>query len=97
MSTASNSTRTKTNSTGTGSTVATGWHRFKMVVNAAATNIESYVDGNDIGGVASNIPTSTASGRGTEAAFTIIKSAGTTAATTNIDYFQYRKTLTTQR
>ena len=35
------------------------WHKLKIVVNAAASSVEFFVDGSSIGSTSSNIPTST--------------------------------------
>jgi hypothetical protein len=89
---AAGGTRTKTT---TATAVGTGWHRFKIVVNASATSVSFYVDGTSIGTVTTNIPTSTANN--TEASYSIQKTAGTTPRTFTVDYFEYRNTLTTAR
>jgi hypothetical protein len=75
--------------------VATGWTRFKIVVNTAANQVDYYVNGSFIGCITTNIPTSNT----TQPCFLIIKDAsgGGTNYTVRIDYFQYRKTLTTPR
>jgi hypothetical protein len=92
MSTANNSTRTKTASS---VAVGTGWHRFKIVANSAGTSLTYYVDGTSLGSVTTNIPTTSA--RATEPGFSIQKQASTTSRSIKVDYFQYRNSLTTPR
>jgi hypothetical protein len=81
----------------TGSTVVAGtWVRLTAVVNAAGTSVQFYVDGVAAGAaVATNIPTGT--GRETGAGSHIIKSAGSTARTFQVDYQSLRIVLTTAR
>jgi hypothetical protein len=87
---------TRTRNTGsTPVAAATGWHRFKMVVNSAATSVEYYIDGTDVGAITTNIPTTSANAA--EPSLTIIKTAGTTARTMKVDYFEYRNSLTSPR
>ncbi|HEU5187010.1 MAG TPA: LamG-like jellyroll fold domain-containing protein, partial [Candidatus Saccharimonadales bacterium] len=93
MCAANNGTRTKTASS---TAVATGWVRLKMVVNPAASQIDFYVNGTNIGTIAStNLPTTSA--RTTQPEFVIAKTAGTGSRTFKIDYFQLRNSLTTAR
>src|SRR3990172_4277769 len=53
-STAENSVRTET---ATRITVATGWNRFRIVVNSGATSIEFFINGTSAGSNTANIPT----------------------------------------
>ncbi len=80
--TASNSTRTKTDTTV--AAVAGAWTRLKVVVNAAGTSVEYFINGTSVGVVTTNIPTGT--GRETGGLLSIVKSAGTTARTVNTDW-----------
>jgi hypothetical protein len=81
----------------TGSTVVAGtWVRLTAVVNAAGTSVQFYVNGVAAGAaVTTNIPTGT--GRETGAGSHIIKSAGSTARTFQVDYQSLRIVLTTAR
>jgi SO2946-like, C-terminal domain len=95
--TASSSTRTKTSSE---VAVDTNFNRLTIVVNAAATSVSFYVNGTELTGssaspITTNIPTAT--GRETALAHTIIKSAGGTARTLDIDYIAFQWDLTTRR
>lgn len=81
-----NNSETATNfSTGP---VTTGWQKMKIVVNAAGTSAEFFINGTSVGTVTSNIPT--ASGRETSIGASIIKSAGTTARTLLMDYLAWQ-------
>jgi hypothetical protein len=83
--TASNSTRTKNT---TSSTVATGWHNFRIVINAngsSPTSVDYYVDGTLIGSNTTNIPNGSA--RVTTPMFQFIKTVGSSAINTYIDFF----------
>ena len=80
--TASNSTRTKTNTTI--AVVAGTWTRLKVVVNAAGTSVEYFINGTSVGSNTTNIPTGT--GRETGTFLQIIKTAGTTGRTVDIDW-----------
>lgn len=90
--TASNSVVTETDS---GTVVATGWTTLKIVVNAAATSIEYFVNGVSVGSNTTNIPT--AAGREVGICWEISKSAGTTARLLNADYVTLNQTFTTAR
>lgn len=77
-----------------GSTAAdTNWTILEMVVAADGASVEFFVNGSSIGTASSNIPTSNASGL----VSTIIKSAGTSARTMQIDYVLAAQKLTTSR
>jgi len=91
--TASNSTRTKTDTTI--AAVAAAWTRLKIVVNADGTSVEYFINDVSAGVVTTNIPTG--SGRVTGANLGIIKSAGTTAATIRSDWAWLHIDLTTSR
>ena len=75
--------------------VTSGWQRLTIVVNAAGTSAEFFINGTSVGTVASNIPT--ASSRETAIGFSIIKSAGTTARTLLMDYIYFAMRFATQR
>lgn len=68
--------------------VTSGWQRLTIVVNAAGTSAEFFINGTSVGTVASNIPT--AASRETAVGFSIIKSVGTTARTLLLDYVHFR-------
>jgi predicted outer membrane repeat protein len=80
----SNGTETATNST-TAPAAAT-WYRLTIIVNPAGNNAEFFVNGTSIGTCASNLPTG--AGRGTGFGSLIIKSAGGTARTIDLDYLE---------
>jgi len=91
--TASNSTRTKTD---TGVAAAAGtWTRLKVVVNANGTSVEFFINGVSVNVNTTNIPTG--EGRGTEAILSVIKSAGTTSRTIDIDWVWIHVDLATSR
>lgn len=75
--------------------VTSGWQRLTIIVNAAGTSAEFFINGTSVGTVASNIPT--ASGRETAIGFSIIKTAGTTARTLLMDYICCAINFATQR
>lgn len=81
----------------TGSAVVAGtWVRLTAVVNAGGTSVQFYVDGVAAGAaVTSNIPTGT--GRETGAGSMILKSAGTTSRSFEIDYQSVEIVFTTPR
>ncbi len=93
MCAASNTTLTATDTTV--AAVAGAWTRLKAVVNAAGTSVEYFINGVSAGTVTTNIPTGT--GRETAALLTVIKSAGTTARTVDIDWAWIHVDLTTTR
>lgn len=90
----SNSVSTQTAST---TAVGTGWVRLKVVINAAGTSVAYYVNGTQLTNspVTTNIPV----GLGRELApiMSIIKTVGTTARTTHVDYVAMEIDLTTPR
>lgn len=71
--------------------VTSGWQKLRIVVNAAGSSAEFFINGVSVGTVASNIPT--AAGRETALGASIIKSAGTTARTLLMDYLAWQITL----
>jgi hypothetical protein len=80
--TANNSARTKADS---GVAVgAAAWIRLKVVVNAAGTSVAFYINGTLVATNVLNIPTG--AGRGTAHNLTIVKSAGVTARTFQLDW-----------
>lgn len=80
--TRSNSTETATD---TGSTPsAATWYVLEIVVNAAASSIEFFVNGVSVGSNTTNIPTGT--GRETGAGTQIWKQAGTTSRSVLLDW-----------
>ncbi len=93
MCTANNSTRTKTDTST--AVVAGAWLKLKIVVNAAGTSAEYFINGVSAGTVTTNIPTTT--GRETSAMYSIIKSAGTTNRIFLIDWVWLHIDLTTSR
>jgi hypothetical protein len=82
------STPTTTNST---STVDTSWHRYKIVVNAAATLATFYIDDTSVGTVAT-LPTTNLA-----PIMLFTKTVGTTACTVSVDWTFCRKDFTTPR
>ena len=93
MCTVSNTTLTATD-TGVAA-VAGAWIRLKVVVNAAGTSVGYFINGISVGTNTTNIPTGT--GRETAAIYSIVKSAGTTARTTDIDWVWIHIDLSTSR
>ena len=91
--TASNSTRTKTD-TGVAA-VAGAWTRLKVVVNAAGTSVEYFINGTSVGSNTTNIPTGT--GRETGAVLHLIKSVGTTYRILYIDWVWIHADLSVSR
>lgn len=77
--------------------VGTGWVRLKIVVNAAGTSVSFYVNGTQVSGspITTNIPVG--AGKECTIAASLIKSAGTTARTFNMDYVVFDYDLTTPR
>lgn len=73
---------------------ATGYHKFRITVNTAGTSVGFFIDGVQATGspIVTNIPTAAVSPY-----VVIIKSAGTTAATMNIDLFKLYHVLTSSR
>lgn len=81
-----------TTETASGVVVATGFHRYTFVVNAAASSAEFFIDGVSVGTNSTNLPSG-----GMFPIFAIEKSAGTTQRNMNIDYFYLTQALTTPR
>lgn len=79
----------------TGGPSANTWYRMRIVVAANGSSFEVFQNGTSIGTHSSNIPTG--AGRSTGPRFGILKSAGTTARTMDIDYVFYKTTFTTPR
>ena len=73
----------------------TGWTRMKIVVNAAGTSVEFFINGTSVGTATTNIPVG--AGRELTTASSIVKSAGTTPRTAKIDYIAFDYDLTTPR
>jgi hypothetical protein len=93
VTTVSNSTSTGTSNVTSGITLGAGtWYRLKIVVNAAGTNVDYYID--DVLKVThtTNIPTGTT--RATGFGINILKSASTTARFFNLDYVSFRQEVT---
>lgn len=90
----SNSTRTNTTST---TAVAAGsWIKLKIVVNAAASSVEFFVDGTSLGTpITTNIPN--VAGRETGPIFKIEKTVGTTASLFYADTFDLSYEFTSAR
>jgi hypothetical protein len=79
--------------TDTGITADTGWHAFEAEVNAAGTSVEFFIDGASVATVTTNIGT----GAMRLIPANIVKSAGGTARTVQLDMFNYSLELTTAR
>lgn len=77
----------------TSSTVGTAWTTIKIVINAAANNVEYFVDGTSVGTRTASIPT----GVDLFPAVTFFKTVGTTARTVLVDYVAFDYDLTTAR
>jgi hypothetical protein len=90
---ASNSTRTKTDTAI--AAVAGAWTRLKVVVNAAGTSVEYFINGVSVGVLTTNIPTGV--NRETSEVYSVVKSAGTTPRLFNIDWAWLHIDLTTSR
>lgn len=86
---------TKTENASATTVVAATWLRLKIVVNAAASSVEFFVNGTSIGTETTNIP----SGAGDEIypLLGIFKTAGTTARVVDVDYVAFQIDLTTLR
>ncbi|HWQ34327.1 MAG TPA: hypothetical protein VNQ79_15875 [Blastocatellia bacterium] len=85
--TASNSTRTKTNSS---QAVQTGWHKLRLDVYSDGSGVDYYYDGSYLRSETTSIPT--AAGRETGIGIWIAKSVGITARTVDVDYVHLRQT-----
>jgi len=73
--------------------VANTWVRLALIVNATGTSITYYIDGVLVATITTNIQ---AAGAGREGCL-LVKSAGTTSVTANIDYYFLGKTFTNPR
>jgi hypothetical protein len=73
--------------------VANTWVRLALVVNATGTSIAYYIDGALVATIITNIAAAGAGREGCQ----IIKTAGTTSVTANIDYYFLGKTFTNAR
>jgi len=73
--------------------VANAWVKLGLVVNATGTLITYYIDGVPVATITTNIQTGGPSREGCY----ILKSAGTTSFTANIDYYFVGKTFTNPR
>ncbi len=93
--TAANGTRTKTDTTVAAVIGSTAWTRLKVVVNAAGTSVEYFINGVSVGIRDTNIPT--AAGQNSTPILTMIKSAGTTARTIRADWTWLHVDLTVSR
>lgn len=82
-----------TTTVATGVAVGTSYVQLRFDVNAAASSVTFYINGNSVGTSSTNIPTSAQIGPG----FKIRKTAGTTARNANIDYWRWYHNLTTSR
>jgi len=91
--TASNTSRTTDD---TGETAAANtWTRLRIEVNAAGSEVKFYIDGDLKSTISTNIPTG--SGRELGCVASIIKSAGTTERTAQVDYVYSKVDFTTAR
>jgi len=77
--------------TTTQSVAAATWYKLKIVVNAAASSVEYFINGTSVGFLIVNIPTTTISPH-----MSALRSAGT-GGNFNIDYFFLTQTFTTSR
>lgn len=91
--TRSNNTETATDSAVT--IAATTWYKARCVINAAGTSAVFTLNDANSATIATNIPTGIT--RYTGFGASVIKSAGTTAASLYVDYAYLRKVLTTAR
>lgn len=74
---------------------ATTWYTLKIVVNAAGTQADFYINGTLVGSTTTNIPTGIVNTTGL--GVFMIKSVGTTTASVIFDYINYGQTFTTAR
>lgn len=81
--TASNNTRTFV-TTSTAVNTSGSWTTLKIVVNAAASSVEYFVNGTSVGTITTNIPAG--AGRETGFAESLMKTVGTTNSTMDVDY-----------
>lgn len=92
--TGKNTSRTKT--TTSSAVPEDTWQTLKVVINAAATSVEFFINGVSVGTIATTLPTDVAQDY-FGSAVGIIKSAGTTARAVWVDYVTLAKTFTTPR
>jgi uncharacterized protein (UPF0333 family) len=90
--TGSNGSLTTNNS---GVTIDTAWNKYEININAAGTQVLFYINGTLVCTNTTNIPTTAL--RVTSPRIQIIKSAGTTARTLLVDYWQQDLNFTTTR
>lgn len=76
--------------------VANTWYRMEIVINAAGTSASFYIDGAAVGSALTALPTGATETLGVLAG-SIVKSAGTTARTLDIDYCRALQHFTTAR
>ena len=91
-------TRSNSTETATDTNVAadTNWHTYEADINAGATSVQFWIDGTSVGTNSTNVPTGT--GREvTMIPLNLIKSAGTTARTVQLDAYWYIYEFTTAR
>lgn len=92
--TGSNGTRTYNTSLTQITVNAAQWYRLRVEVNAAATSVAFYIDNVLVSTHTTNIP---GSGRDLGYGWLMIKSAGTTARTTDVDFIEVLGIFTTVR
>lgn len=84
---------------GTGVAASNGtWRRFRIEVNADATSVAFYIDGNQVSGsplTGANIPNTSSNLLGKIMA--MVKTAGTSARTVQVDYVELTQAFTTPR
>jgi hypothetical protein len=90
--TSNNSDRTTTD---TGVAVDTNYHKFKIVVNAAGTSVDFYIDGALVATIATNIPTG--AGRSFGIVENIVKTVGLTSRVLYGDWLWFHYDLTVSR
>lgn len=84
-----------TTSSNTTTAADTSWHRFGVLVNAAGTQVDYYIDGTNVGNITgSNIPDST---EYTSSGFAISKTVGSGSSYVYVDYYMLDIDLTTSR
>jgi hypothetical protein len=72
---------------------ANTWHKLQLVVNAAGTQVDYYIDNTFVGSITTNIPTAVT----VASQYNIQKSVGTTDIAAHIDYFYGYKHMNTTR
>lgn len=90
--TAAGAVRTAANSA---TAFAAGFAKLKIVVNAAATSVEFFINDASVGTLATDIPSG--SSQPTGFVFQIIATAGTASRSLMVDYFKFYQSLTTVR